>query len=130
MIIDRFVRTNVRKFNKAHYPVKPSEDFVHDVMMACIKEEKRQTKINCLLLIFGALAPFIGREVWLLLRNDYVSVSELPFSSLIYNAYHIFMSPITAGILFVVGFAIATALFFKSWKSLKQTTATARVRIS
>lgn len=126
MIIDRFVRTNVREFNRTHYPIKPSDAFTHKVMMCCIDEEKKRTKINAILIGLLALTPFITREFWMLIKNDYISVSELPFSALIYNAYHVFMSPATFFVLLIAGTGLAAITYTKSWKQLKQTTITVK----
>ncbi len=87
--------------------LEPSADFAGRVMQdAMTYEKRRRTRIT---VWFGILAllPYALRELWFLLRGDFVSVTGLPFGDFIAAAYHIFISTTAIYILLAAGFLLA-----------------------
>ena len=52
-------------------------------------------------------------EVWLSVRGDYFSVSELPLGSLIVNVYQLFISPAALYLFLLAGVGVSVFYFLK-----------------
>ena len=87
--------------------LEPSADFVGKVMQEATTYEKRRRA--SITIWFGVLAlmPYALRELWFLLRGDFISVTSLPFSNVVATAYDIFMSTTAIYVLLAAGFLLA-----------------------
>ncbi len=89
------------------YTLDPSVDFVPNIMDRAVRYEKqRRSRINFLFAII-ALAPFATREVWSLVRHDYISLSKLPWGGFLVQAYSVIMSPTAIVGFLALGFLLA-----------------------
>ena len=65
--------------------------------------ERRRRWMGYLLAVVLSLVPLAVREIWILIRGDYFSVSSLPMGQLIVGAYNFFLSPAALYILLALG---------------------------
>ena len=70
------------------------------------------------MLIALALTPFVIREIWMLIRNDYFSVMNWPLGALIYETYHWLMTPAGFYSLLIIGLGAATFVYFRRWRAV------------
>jgi hypothetical protein len=110
MIIDTYIRTNVRGFGTSNN-LEVSREFGNKVMSAVLKCEKRRSMRKVSLLALIGLSPFLLRLTWLWARNDYFSISEMPMGEYIVKAYSVFLSPFTAYALLAIGVGFALYTF-------------------
>ncbi|MFH1769050.1 MAG: hypothetical protein ABH833_00075 [Parcubacteria group bacterium] len=118
MLFDSYIRKNI-KSDCPDYPIEPTDGFTHNVMTGVISCEKFRAKCISLSLVALAIMPFAIRGVWSLVRNDYFSLSTLPFHGVLYNAYHMFMSPITFYVFLGAGIVMTTFIWAKRWKTME-----------
>lgn len=100
--IDNFIRSKIAR--SAHENlIRPSPDFTARVMAQVSLLERRQRWIKYFLAAVLSMAPIAVRGVWLLVRGDYFSATNLPMSGLIIGAYDFFLSPLALYILVGLG---------------------------
>lgn len=74
------------------YHIEPSRDFVERTILKIAELDSQKKLIANVFKIALIFTPFIVREVWLLIRHDFFSVSALPFNNMIVSAYGFFIS--------------------------------------
>lgn len=100
--IDNFIRSKLMQPDSQHY-VQPSANFTSRIMRQIGIIERRKRWMAYLAASLLSLAPLAIREIWLLIRGDYFSVSTLPMGRLIVGAYNFFLSPAALYILLALG---------------------------
>lgn len=90
-IIDEYLKAHFSRDEKLP-GVEPSDDFVKRTMMRVAIYEGRRQKILDGLVVMLAVSPIILRQAWLWARNDFFSVSPLPFGETIVRVYEFFLS--------------------------------------
>lgn len=112
--IDNFIkgRINSRRFQRL--TIEPSPGFSRQTMDRIYRLEKHRRFLTLYgLAALWALGPLALRQLWLLIRNDYFSASHLPFSSMIVEAYHLFLSLTGAFLLLAAGIFVSLLFVFK-----------------
>lgn len=107
-MIDTYIRGEVQQLQWGGYVMEPSTGFARKVVdHAMLYEKQRRARVNTWFAIV-ALAPFAIRELWSLVRHDYISVEHLPLGHLITQAYGVFMSSFALYALIAGGLLLAT----------------------
>lgn len=100
--LDNFIRSKLAT-PPIGYHIQPSADFTAKVMRQIGLIQRRQRWAAYLAAVLLSLVPLAAREIWLLIRGDYFSVSSLPMGQLIVGAYNFFLSPAALYILLALG---------------------------
>lgn len=115
--VDEFIRTEVLQLHPKMYTIEPSFGFSRRVArQAAILEQQRRARIN---IWFASVAftPYAFRELWSLVRNDFISASGLPLGHFIVRAYSVFMSSFATYILLAGGILLALGIVgLPSWR--------------
>ena len=101
--LDNFIRSKLAMPGTARHHIQPAADFTSKVMRQVGLMERRRRWIGYLLAVVLSLTPLAVREIWILIRGDYFSVSSLPMGRLIVGAYSFFLSPAALYILLALG---------------------------
>ena len=101
--LDNFIRSRLAMPGMARHHIQPSVDFTSKVMRQVGLIERRRRWMGYLLAVVLSLVPLAVREIWILIRGDYFSVSSLPMGQLIAGAYNFFLSPAALYILLALG---------------------------
>ncbi|MBI2063384.1 MAG: hypothetical protein HYT65_00110 [Candidatus Yanofskybacteria bacterium] len=100
--LDNLIKSKVAGL-KPRYYIEPSADFTHRVMNSIKVLERRRRWMGYLAAVVLSMTPLAAREIWMMLRGDYFSASNLPLSGLIIGAYKFFLSPAALYILLALG---------------------------
>jgi len=74
--------------------IEPTAGFKAKVMAGVTQYERRRDAVIKRWVVILAATPFVLRQIWLLVRHDYFSASSMPFSELLINTYHAFLTPL------------------------------------
>jgi len=86
-------------------------------MNEAVLMEKRQIRRINFWFGFIALSPLIAREIWDFVRDDFISVADLPLSSILQQAYSVFMSSVAPYALLGAGTLLAFYVVgFPRWR--------------
>lgn len=111
--VDEYIRDKMHYFSPQHHSIEPHAEFTGRVMnQILLVERQHRIRMNVLFCVV-ALGPIALREIWFFIRNDFISVTELPLGHMVSQVYNAFLSPMTTyafmagGLLlavFIVGF--------------------------
>ena len=111
---DKHMRTSIQSFIVGKNQIKLSSDFTSRTM-ARIRRAYLLHKIKSNTAIIALIfSPFLFRAVWLILRNDYFAMGNLPFSQIIGVAYLFFLSSLASYVFLGIGTTLAVTYFFGS----------------
>lgn len=92
MIIDKYLTDTIAILGSPPCRIEPSKRFSNRVMSEVVRCERRRGLIRASLFGLALMTPFVLREIWLFVRNDYFSTNNFPFSNAICYVYHVFLS--------------------------------------
>lgn len=105
--LDRYIRSGVLSFRKDAYTLEPTHMFTENVLTR-VREIERQKNVKMTILFAViALAPFLSRELWFIVRNNFIHASSLPLGKLLIAAYKIFLKSGSAYVFIGGGFLLA-----------------------
>ena len=109
--LDKFIREKIETLQSREFSIEPTPDFCRRVMRRILGLEKRK----CFYALYGwaailALGPLALRQLWLWIRNDYFSASNLPLGYFIVLVYSFLIS--FYGIFLFVAAGMVVSLWF------------------
>ena len=109
MSIDSYIRSELKSLRLQTHVIEPSSGFAERIVIkVTTAEQQRRASINIWFAVI-ALAPFALRQLWSLIRSDFLSLAELPMGNYLTVAYQVIMSSIAMYAL--LGFGILLAFF-------------------
>lgn len=115
--VDNYIRSRIQDLRVQTHVVEPSLGFVENVVRHAVEiENQRRARINIWFAV-TALAPYVLRQLWSLIRSDFVSLSGLPFGDELVTAYQVLMSSFASYALVAGGIVLAVFIVgFPKWR--------------
>ena len=102
--LDLYIRNKVQTLAfQSQAGIELSRDFCERVMQTVTNIERRRSITRVTLYSFFALVPFLTRAIWVVARNDSVSLSRFPLGGQLVSVYGLFMAPWTPYVLLGLG---------------------------
>ncbi len=101
--LDDLIRAKIGVLAKTRYLIEPSAGFTGKVMARINHINRKRRWAGYLLTVFISMAPLAIREIWMLMRGNYFSVSSWPMGRFIVEMYRFFVSPAALYVLFTLG---------------------------
>lgn len=113
IVVDNYLRARFTQDTQLTGGIEPSRDFVQRTIRSIKAYDRRRQAIQDGVVIVLTMSPVILRQAWLWFRQDYFSVSSLPFGQTIIHLYGFFLSAIMLYGLVALGFVLLTSYAFK-----------------
>lgn len=107
--LDNFIKSKLHGLGGSQRQIEPSADFSKGVMVKIKMIERQRRWMGYFLAVVLSLTPLAVREIWMMIRGDYFSVSSLPMGRLIVEAYRFLLSP--AALYILLALAVLAFLF-------------------
>ena len=92
--IDTYIQSRIQEIGCPHGEIEPSLRFVEKTMKRVQRVQRHQDLLRDFYFVLLALLPFILYQLWMSLRRDYFSVSEMPFGQIISQIYGYTLAPV------------------------------------
>ncbi|PIR41106.1 MAG: hypothetical protein COV31_03115 [Candidatus Yanofskybacteria bacterium CG10_big_fil_rev_8_21_14_0_10_46_23] len=118
--IDAYIQSRIQEIGCSHGEIEPSLRFVEKTMRRVQRVQRQQDLLRDFYFVLLALLPFILYQIWMSLRRDYFSVSEMPFGQIISQIYGYALAPVATFVVFslslflVMAYLIRTKAIFES----------------
>lgn len=107
MTIDSYLRAELQSLRLQTHIIEPSLGFTEKMMNHATRvEQQRRARIN-IWFAMTALAPYILRQLWSLIRGDFISLGTLPLGNYLTPAYQAMMSSLAIYALLAGGVVLA-----------------------
>lgn len=107
MSIDSYIRAEMQNLHLQTHVIEPSTGFTEKMVhQATLVEQQRRARINIWFAV-TALTPYALRQLWSLIRSDFISLSSLPGGHYLVPAYQAFMSSLAIYALLGAGVLLA-----------------------
>lgn len=104
--------------------IEPSSNFVERTLDHIQKTEHKLTITSNLYIIGFSILPLISQETWLIIRNDFISVIQLPYGHILLETYKYLITPacsIALGVLPIsaIAYLLTKPRLLPAWQRLK-----------
>mgnify|MGYP001577208644 CR=1 FL=1 len=103
-IVDAYIRDRLQRngFMPRFKNIEPSRDFMRVTLSRIDERRRRLALLNAAILTGAAIIPLASQEAWLHIRNNFVSVSSLPFNHGVSTLYQYFIHPMCTLVLTIL----------------------------
>lgn len=117
--LDEFIRQHAPASERQLTHVRPSRGFVGSTVERAAAYERQRAGLKVLAVMAASFVPFIARQCWLAVRDDYISLADIPMAELVRGMYHFFLSTQAFYIFLFAGIAVAATMSIRRWHNLK-----------
>lgn len=117
------------------HQIEPSRDFAERTLLKIARIDEQKKIISHSLALALIFSPFLIRQIWLMVRQDYFSISNLPFAGTVASAYGFFLSALAfylflaAGVVGATFYLFSAKFFYRKLRLIQQLFGQARFRI-
>lgn len=109
--LDQYISRRVQHTRPVSMTIRPPRDFAERVLTQAKQLEQRRSWLIRIGIGFWAVGPITIRQLWMLVRADYFSLSSLPLGDWLVRSYGAALSPLAMYLLIASGVGTASAYY-------------------
>jgi len=109
--LDQYISRHVQYSRPVSMSIRPPHDFTERVITQARQLEQRRSWLIRIGIGFWAVGPITLRELWMLMRADYFSLSSFPMGDWLVRSYGAVLSPLAMYLLIASGVGTAASYY-------------------